>query len=274
MIVKTCYNNYGDSAVESYISDLYLRSVDKGVRVSRNYDLLVESFPEITDEIREHFMRNPECDFILENLQSHDFGRLKKVLLQEYSDKIRKIICEDDTDKSIAYIYFNDIFVMDKMVKDDKKFKNILEFYGYFITHTKRNIVIVEPKYTERADSYIYGDCHGIVYHITYKDIAYKIAKTGLRCKAGSDRKGVYREFPKRIYVSAIDPSTVNCPIVNILRDISHMLADTVSDKAALKINLTKIHIPFYADKAMMDEISYFTYNNIPPECIEKVIPL
>ena len=52
------------------------------------------------------------------------------------------------------------------------------------------------------------------------------------------------------------------------------MLIDTVSDMAALKINLTKIHIPFYADKAMMDEISYFTYNNIPPECIEKVIPL
>lgn len=274
MIVKACYNNYGDSAVESYISDLYLRSVDKGVRASRNYDLLVESFPEITDEMRECFMRNPERDFILENLQSHDFGRLKKVLLQEYSDKIRKIICEDDTDKSIAYIYFNDIFTMDKTVKDDEKFKNILEFYGYFITHTKHNIVIVEPKYTERADSYIYGDCHGIVYHITYKDIAYNIAKTGLRCKAGSDRKGVYREFPKRIYVSAIDPSTVNCPIVNILRDISHMLTDTVSDKAALKINLTKIHIPFYADKAMMDEISYFTYNNIPPECIEKVIPL
>lgn len=274
MIVKACYNNYGDSAVESYISDLYLRSVDKGVRASRNYDLLAESFPEITDEIRERFMRNPERDFILENLQSHDFGRLKKVLLQEYSDKIRKIICEDDTDKSIAYIYFNDIFVMDKTVKDDEKFKNILEFYGYFITHTKHNIVIVEPKYTERADSYIYGDCHGIVYHITYKDIAYKIAKTGLRCKAGSDRKGVYREFPKRIYVSAIDPTTVNCPIVNILRDISHMLIDTVSDMAALKINLTKIHIPFYADKAMMDEISYFTYNNIPPECIEKVIPL
>lgn len=274
MIVKVCYNNCRDSIVESYISDLYSRSIDKGARASRNYDLLAESFPEITNEIRKRFMQNPDCDFILENLQSHDSGKLKKVLLQEYGDKIWKIVCEDDTDKNIVYIYFKDILIMDKTVKDDEKFKNILEFYGYFISQTKRNIVIVEPKYTERADSYIYGDCHGIVYHITYKDVADKIVKIGLRCKTGSDRKGVYRDFPKRIYVSAIDPSTVNRPMVDILRDMSHMVMGTAADTVALKINLTKIHIPFYVDKAMIDEISYFTYNNIPPECIEKVIPL
>lgn len=32
--------------------------------------------------------------------------------------------------------------------------------------------------------------------------------------------------------------------------------------------------IPFYKDTAMPDRMSYFTYNNIPPQCIEKVIEL
>lgn len=98
--------------------------------------------------------------------------------------------------------------------------------------------------------------------------------KTGLRCKTGSRRKGFYREFPKRIYVVAVDPSSIDRPIQNVLEDLAYAVNGTTLGMTALKINLFKRHIPFYKDTAMRDEISYFTYNSIPPECIEKVIPL
>lgn len=276
MRIEVCnkYSNTGSSKVDKFIDGLYLESLDRGVKASRKYELLQESLPEITDEINERFMQNPDHDFILENLQTYDVGKLKAALIKNCGDMIDDIICDDEDDKKPAFIFLNTGYDTANAVNKNDNFKNILEFYNYFITQTQGNMVIAEPRYSERADSYIYGDCHGIVYHITYQDAADEIMKTGLRCKTGSRRKGFYREFPKRIYVVAVDPSSINRPMQEMLKDLAYAVTGTAMGMTALKINLFKRHIPFYRDTAMRDEISYFTYNSIPPECIEKVIPL
>lgn len=276
MRIEVCnkYSNTGSSKVDKFIDGLYLESLDRGAKASRKYELLQESFPEITDEINERFMQNPDCDFILENLQTYNVGKLKAALIKNCGDMIDDIICDDEDDKKPAFIFLNTGYDTANVINKNDNFKNILEFYNYFITQTQGNMVIAEPRYSEGADSYIYGDCHGIVYHITYQDAVDEIMKTGLRCKTGSRRKGFYREFPKRVYVVAIDPLSINRPMQEVLEDLAYAVTGTATDMAALKINLFKRHIPFYKDTAMRDEISYFTYNSIPPECIEKVIPL
>jgi hypothetical protein len=273
MIVEVCDSKYNE--VESFISRLYSESIDKGAMAYRNYELLKESLPEVTKDIDERFMQNPNYDFILENLQTHNVGKLKAVLLKNYSDMISEVISEDENDKKPVFIFLNDGCDATDLATKNDKFKNILEFYNYFVTQIRgNNIIIAEPRYSERADQYIYGDCHGIVYHITYQDVADEIMKTGLRCKTGSKRKGFYRDFPKRIYVVAVDPSSIDRPMQEVLEDLAYAVTGDRTGMAALKINLSKRHIPFYKDTAMQDEISYFTYNSIPPECIEKVIPL
>lgn len=276
MRIEVCnkYSNTGSSKVDKFIDSLYLESLDRGAKASRKYELLQESLPEMTDEINERFIQNPDCDFILENLQTYGVGKLKAALIKNCGDMIDDIICDDEDDKKPAFIFLNTGYDTANVINKNDNFKNILEFYNYFITQTQGNMVIAEPRYSERADQYIYRDCHGIVYHITYQDAADEIMKTGLRCKTGSRRKGFYREFPKRVYVVAIDPSSINRPMQEVLEDLAYAVTGTATDMAALKINLFKRHIPFYKDTAMRDEISYFTYNSIPPECIEKVVPL
>lgn len=273
MIVEVCDSKYNE--VESFISRLYSESIDKGAMAYRNYELLKESLPEVTKDIDERFMQNPNYDFILENLQTHNVGKLKAVLLKNYSDMISEVISEDENDKKPVFIFLNDGCDATDLATKNDKFKNILEFYNYFVTQIRgNNIIIAEPRYSERVDQYIYGDCHGIVYHITYQDVADEIMKTGLRCKTGSERKGFYREFPKRIYVVAIEPWSISYSMQEMLKSLAYEVTGDRTGMAALKINLSKRHIPFYKDTAMQDEISYFTYNNIPPECIEKVITL
>lgn len=268
------YSNTKSSKVDKFINGLYFKSLDRGAKASRKYELLQESLPEMTKDIDERFMQDPDHDFILENLQTYNVGKLKTALIKNCGDMIDDIICDDEDDKKPAFIFLNTGYDTANAINKNDNFKNILEFYNYFITQTQGNMVIAEPRYSERADQYIYGDCHGIVYHITYQDAADEIMKTGLRCKTGSRRKGFYREFPKRIYVVAIDPSSINRPMQEMLKDLAYAVTGTTLGMTALKINLFKRHIPFYKDTAMRDEISYFTYNSIPPECIEKVIPL
>lgn len=277
MRIEVCnkYSNTRSSKVDKFIDSLYFKSLDCGAKASRKYELLQESLPEMTDEINEKFIQNPDHDFILENLQTHGVGKVKAALIKNCGDMIDDVICDDENDKKPAFIFLKDGYDAADVATKNDKFKNILEFYNYFVTQIRGNIMIIaEPRYSERADQYIYGDCHGIVYHITYQDTADEIMKTGLRCKTGSSRKGFYREFPKRIYVVAIDPSSIKHSVQEVLEALAYEITSTVKGMAALKINLFKRHIPFYKDTAMRDEISYFTYNNIPPECIEKVIPL
>ena len=277
MRIEVCnkYSNTGSSKVDKFIGSLYFESLDRGAKASRKYELLQESLPEMTDEINEKFIQNPDHDFILENLQTYNVSKLKAALIKNCGDMIDDIMCDDENDKKPAFIFLKDGYNATELTTKDNNFKNILEFYNYFVTQIQgNNMIIAEPRYSERAEHYIYGDCHGIVYHITYQDAADEIMKTGLRCKTGSRRKGFYRDFPKRIYVVAVDPSFIDRPMQEVIEDLAYAVTGTTTDMAALKINLCKRHIPFYKDTAMRDEISYFTYNSIPPECIEKVILL
>lgn len=276
MIIKVCYNDREDSDVDSYIDSLYCKSLDMGARARRKYDLLKESLPEVTEEIRERFIQNYKHDFILENLQSHDIDKLKKALAREYGEKIRGVDSFDATGKTIARIVFDSESDAKDVAEGDENFKNILEFFNYFVTQINGNHVFVEPRYSERADSYVYGVCHGVVCHVTSREAADEILKSGLRCRNGSKEKdpdGVpYRKFPKRIYVCAMDPKTVNRRMRDeILGELARKVSDA-DDMVALRIQVGGI--PFYKDTAMPDRMSYFTYNNIPPQCIEKVIEL
>lgn len=275
MRVELCHN--GLSKVDDFITDLLHKNLDEGARAAAKYELLKESLPEVTDEINERFMQDPDHDFVLENLQSHDAGKLLDVLNKKYGRFLKNAYCENENGKSVVYLAFNTVSDAELITGSDNDFKHILDFFNYYVTVRRNFIVWLEPRYSEKADEYIYGNCYGIVYHITNESNVKEIEETGLRCKTGSRRKTFYRVFPERIYVVGIDPHEAErngLSVNEVLLGIRQKVAPPFDSMVALKINLRNRHIPFYRDSVMDDEFSCFTYNNIPPECIEKIIPL
>ena len=81
---------------------------------------------------------------------------------------------------------------------ENEKFKNLIEFFNYFVSEIIDNRIFVEPVYSEDKSKYVFIDCKGICYHITTQERVEKIMRTGLRIK-----RSYYRKFPSRIYLYA-----------------------------------------------------------------------
>lgn len=224
--------------------------------------VLLEYFGEFDKEV------SIEKDYILENLNSHDAEKLKSKILtiadvefEDYSSgnlKSFSILCTSKED-ALSLL-------------ENEKFKNLIEFFNYFVSEIKDNRIFVEPVYSEDKSKYVFTDCKGICYHITTKERAEKIMRTGLRMK-----RSYYRKFPSRIYLYA----TPKLSLLNDthIKDFAYKIVNKLKAKreggiAVIRVNLNKCYndvMRFYKDTSMKEDEAIFTYNNIPPECLTKL---
>ena len=248
--------------LKEYIKDCFEPHNKIAFAINEYKNVLLEYFGEFDKEVC------LEEDYILDNLNTHDTEKLKskileisKVEFEDYSsDKIKSfsVLCESKED-AISLI-------------NNEKFKNLIEFFNYFISEVIDNRIFIEPVYSEDRSKYVFNDCKGICYHITTNERAEKIIKTGLRMK-----RSYYREFPSRIYLYATPKlSLVNDAHIKdfVYKIVNKLKAEREGGIAIIRVNLNKCYndvMRFYKDTSMKEDEAIFTYNNIPAECLTKL---
>ena len=225
-------------------------------------NVLLDYFGEFDKEV------SLEKDYILDNLNTHDAEKIKskisditKVKFEDYSfGKIKSfnILCASK-EEAIS-------------LTENENFKNLIEFFNYFVSEIIDNRIFIEPVYSEDKSKYVFTDCEGICYHITTQKRAEKIMKTGLRIK-----RSYYRKFPSRIYLYA----TPKLSLVNDMhiKDFAYKIINKLRAKieggiVIIRVNLNKCYndvMRFYKDTSMKEDEEVFTYNNIPPKCLTKL---
>lgn len=225
-------------------------------------NVLLDYFGEFDKEV------SLKEDYILDNLNTHDAEKLKSKI----SD-IAKVEFEDYSSGSIKSFSVLCTSKEDALsLVENEKFKNLIEFFNYFVSEIEDNRIFIEPVYSEDKSKYVFNDCKGICYHITTQKRTEKIMRTGLRTKRSS-----YREFPSRIYLYA----TPKLSLVNDthIKDFVYKIANKLKAEreggiSIIRVNLNKCYndvMRFYKDTSMEEDEAVFTYNPIPSECLTKL---
>lgn len=212
-------------------------------------------------------------DYILENLKTHDINLLKKKIKEKFGKDHPTLEFVNITDKDCS------LAIISQTKLDDDMLKNLLDFFGYYLTGYKSvkvegilyHYYAVGSTYASDANDLVHNKNYGKLYHFSTGINAKEIERTGLRCKSSG-----YRFFPKRIYAYS------SCKKLEEIPDIYDKINTVVNPIDAKKygiyvyrIDLTKSdigkHINFYTDDMMDDEDAVYTYSNIPPECIKLI---
>lgn len=264
-------------SIEQLIKEKHLMqgSIESAIR--KDYYLRLFEYywgDNLTDDIHNDYLNDINKDYILENLQTHNCGLVKRKISDRYSSKLLYIDIpyESRSDKEIVAIYTAE----PEFFEHNTNFKNLLDFYGYFLSYIGQDqsnseiyILYIEPKFSENCNDFVYETCNGIVYHITQKRNVPKIRKSGLRIRNGDITKygnlQSYRNFPKRIYLCG--SSKFND--FDMLKTIAdEVIPGGYENSAILKINVSRSSMNFYKDSAMNNPNCFFTYQNIPPSMI------
>lgn len=198
-----------------------------------------------------------DIDIVLENLNTHDWTKLKKFIEKEYDVSVYK--ANDNHDKKDAVVI-------------DSKFKQCLEFYNYYFTQFAKNCpnkILVDPLYSEMVRVSTSLPNHAQAYHVTTREKGNSILRSGLRPKTSP-----YRYFPSRVYLML--PNEYS-GAREAIREVIASKGYKKDDVCVLKVDLHKVEgYNFYKDVAMKsrDEKSYmyiYTYAKIPNEYIRDV---
>lgn len=203
--------------------------------------------------------------------------KLKKYIEDEYDVVVHKNHDNNDNKDSISIVCNNEDDA--NYIISDDKFKKCLKFYNYNFTQKgvkNKNVILVDPIYSENVDIDNDNLNRAQAYHITTKKNANKILKTGLRLRNSNKNNDFkYREFPERIYL--ILPEKYSDGIELISKAIN--MKGMWNDYAVLKINLAKVkNYNFYKDVGTDNPEHYiYTYANIHKDLItditEKIRP-
>ena len=114
--------------IENFISN-QRRGLDREAKLEQRYKALESYFPVVPRSINERFAETPFYDFVNENLQSHDWRKLKIQLLKRFGDLIDNIEThfDKDSDTTILTVVFNNYWEKIKCISDPE-FMNILDF--------------------------------------------------------------------------------------------------------------------------------------------------
>lgn len=250
--VKNCYE----------MKDCFEPHNKTSFAITEYKNVLLEYFGEFDKEVC------LEEDYILDNLNTHDAEKLKSKILE-----ISKVEFEDYSSgkiKSFSVLCASKEEAINLV--ENEKFKNLIEFFNYFVSEIKDNRIFIEPVYSEDISKYVFNDCKGICYHIITNERAEKIMRTGLRIK-----RSYYRKFPSRIYLY----STPKLSLLNdknikdfVYKIVNKLKAEREGGIAVIRVNLNKCYndvMRFYKDTSMKEDEAVFTYNNIPAECLTKL---
>lgn len=241
-----------------YIKDCFDPHNKISFTINEYRNVLLDYFGEFDEEV------SLEEDYILDNLNTHDAEKLKSKI-----SEIAKVEFEDYSYGSIKSFSVLCASKEDALsLVENEKFKNLIEFFNYFVSEIENNRIFIEPLYSEDKSKYVFSDCKGICYHITTQERAKNIMKSGLRTKRSS-----YREFPSRIYLYAT-------PKLSLLKDknikdfVKKIKSEREGGIAIIRVNLNRCYnevMRFYKDTSMKEDEAVFTYNAIPPECLTKL---
>lgn len=254
----------------------YIRTTSNTSRPLTNRDfcdkLYLESMKEyfgndIPNSVYEAMQSGDYTDFILENLKSHDINLLCKKIWDMFGKDCPTLefLPMNHKASSFQIVSYEEL--------DEDKLKNIIEFFGYYITTSGQDeedgeyYYIVSPKYASNANDLVYKENHGKLYHFSTGEYAKDIEKKGLRCKTSN-----YRYFPERIYAYASDKNLDEIP--NIFDKIKDVVNPSEAKEYGIYVyridlnNKKGKYINFYEDDVMEYDDAVYTYNNIPPECI------
>jgi len=234
------------------VSDTYFRILHKKSLLEEYYGDL-----GIPSNVLEDIENGINCDYILENLNTHDTELLIKKLKSTYPNiKIDRAL-EGKRLKKGGIIVSNIDF-------NDDNFYDLIEFYGYDVTQQDSRKAYVNPVKSDRADELVYNKNHGQLYHFTTKSKANSILKNGLRIK-----EGTYRYFPRRIYLYSSIKKIKDIDNIEVfMKEVTG--EENLNNISILKVNLHNHEIPMYHDETM-EEGAIYCYNNIPSKYIKKV---
>jgi len=246
---------------------------------------LEEYWDRIPDSVMERYMSGENKDFILENLQSHDWQKLLRSLRSEFKTaQISLLRGSLETKKDFISLRIRGSkeqtteSILDSI--RNGKGRDICNFYGYSISGAQGNVVELEPEWPDRVTEYVYGDCCGVLWHLCPKVMVDSVLRNGLRCKnRDNDRQTRNsRNYPKRIYFYATPvfrKSTIKLALEELASELSGKEQNALEDFQALKIQLPKSFyagwIPLYFDTCSDSGACCFTYTNIPADLIKPV---
>lgn len=274
-------------------------------RAKLRYEGLQEFFKSFTDDvpvqIQKEYLENPGKNFILENLKSHDWQAMWKTMQKFFGanagelkphkaeEQMTTLRWEPQGSKEVPIQTFTRN-LQDEKSEIGKGFRNILKFYGYFVTRKRGGIafptIFLEPEYPETAADFVFRECDSTGYTITSYENVPVILEKGLRCRNGNRNWWVnqfkkkygrypskaeyrnfnlvkYRDFPERIYFCAF-PSNVNA--LDELKSISRTLGKDWETCGVFKIDLKGLNLEIYRDPSMQSKNAFFTYTNIPKQ--------
>lgn len=256
--------------IEDFIEKQFKHSVDLGCRMQYKYKEMLEFYnSNIPEHVVEQFVKDCWFDYIEEHLKTHDVKKLKEELLKEFPDEIAKI----ETHKENSFWIDAKSYTVAKELSENEKFKNIVQFFNYYVSTRRGHSMFIEPTYSKDMSKFIYGKCHGVCYHFTDNESAERILNNGLMIK-----EGTYGIFPRRIYLYATDKMDLRKEDPKELKEF----IDTVTNNkkiqqhglAILKVSLRDFYsyITVYSDTAMeTSNNAFFVLNNIPASCIKKL---
>lgn len=103
-------------------------------------NILIDYFCEFDKEV------SLEEDYILDNLNTHDAEKLKSKI-----SYIAKVEFEDYSSGSIKSFSVLCVSKEEALsLVENEKFKNLIEFFNYFVSEVEDNRIFVEPVYSQK----------------------------------------------------------------------------------------------------------------------------
>lgn len=234
-------------------------------------------------------------DYINENLFTHDVNKLITKLCKEFDLNKNQFDCSDKitnkNNESIALFNIEcvDIKQLNKL-KNDKKFKDIIDKFGYLINpKITNNLLNIVPKLTFEANELLKASNNICFRIINKKYIDYKQLKSGNVIKREIDThdvlvhkgvvpKGINDVYEEgRIYLIAYDYDLTNEKVLSDLYDFAQSelnKSQKLDEILIVKIDLSKIKgtkITVYKDISSLNKYSIYTTQPIPKECIVEI---
>lgn len=209
-------------------------------------------------------------EWILESLKSHDIERLKSKIESEYHEYIEDISIDNKQDKTgLLLVKFDNKYRY--KIKGSQKFIDLMNFFNYFQTDTWNGYFVLEPEYPDKCNDECKEKFKNKFIHVTTKEYANKILKTGLRCR---ESKPGYRKYSSRIQLKCV---TSKKDALDFAKDLKEMRINSIDPDASLwentcilGIDLYSLHYDIYRDHMYDDsEHCYFVKNNIPSKYIK-----
>lgn len=196
---------------------------------------------------------------ILENLNTYETDKLKAKIKKEFPDCII-----ENPSKNIGSISISrhglSIYGISP---ENKKFKHLIEFYGYHISDNGEDWCLIVPIKSDDATEYC-RDNYFQFYHFTKKKNKDSILKNGIRCRGEENE---YRTFPARVYLY----STINQIDDKMMQIAQEVTGTSLSNISVIKIKMPlNTHIKFYHDDGMPKGAVY-CYANIPSKWCKEI---